>query len=64
MEYWTETYYDVYNDDVMFQASVEGFCRELGLTEDEALNLIGRSVTLAKEAREWYIQQRTEVYGE
>ena len=42
---------------------MEGVCRELGLTEDEALNLIGRSATLAKEAREWYIQQRTEVYG-
>ena len=40
---------------------MEGFCKELGLTEDEALNLIGRSVALAKEAREWYYHQSTEV---
>lgn len=40
---------------------MEGICRELGVTEDEALNLIGQSVALAKEAREWYRQQKTEV---
>ena len=27
---------------------MDGFLRELGVTEDEALNLIGRSVTIAK----------------
>lgn len=42
---------------------MEGFCKELGLIEDEALNLIGRSVALAKEAREWYNHRRTEVHG-
>ena len=35
----------------MYQASVEGFCSELGVNEDEALRLIGRSVAIAKEAR-------------
>ena len=39
---------------VLTQASVGGFCRELGVGRDEALNLIGRSVALAKQARQWY----------
>lgn len=41
---------------------MDGFCKELDVSEDEALNLIGRSVALAKEAREWYYHQKTEVH--
>jgi homocysteine S-methyltransferase len=37
-----------------YQASVGGFCSELGVSEDEALNLIGRSVAIAKEAIRQY----------
>ena len=33
---------------------MEGFQKELGVGEEEALDLIGRSVTLAKEARQQY----------
>jgi homocysteine S-methyltransferase len=44
-----------------YQASVDGFCQELGLTRHEALDLIGRSVAIAKEAQQLYSQrQRSE----
>lgn len=33
---------------------MDGFCRELGVSKDEALNLIGRSVAIAKQARKWH----------
>ena len=36
---------------------MEGFQRELGVSEGEALNLIGRSVTLAKEARQQFTSE-------
>ena len=34
---------------------MDGFRRELGVTEDEALNLIGQSVTIAKQATPRYV---------
>ena len=37
---------------------MDGFRRELGVTEDEALDLIGRSVTIAKQAREQYTPRK------
>ncbi|CAI8044423.1 Homocysteine S-methyltransferase 1, partial [Geodia barretti] len=40
-----------------YQASVEGFRRELGVSEVEARDLIGRSVTLAREARSQFISE-------
>ena len=36
---------------------MEGFRRELGVSEVEAHGLIGRSVTLAREARSQYISE-------
>ena len=41
----------------MTQASVDGFCREVGVTRDKALDLIGRSVSIAKQAQQLYSQQ-------
>ena len=47
---------------VWLQASVAGFRKELGVSESEALNLIGLSVALAKEACQWYTDHhKTEV---
>ena len=39
---------------VMERASVDGFHRELDVTENKALNLIGQSATIAKHGRELY----------
>ena len=36
---------------------MEGFRRELGVSEVEARDLIGRSVTLAREARSQFISE-------
>lgn len=40
---------------------MEGFCSELGVSEDEALNLIGRSVAIAKEARKQHTSQKVKI---
>ena len=40
-----------------YQASIEGFCEQLKVTAIEGLSLIGQSASLAKEAREWFLQQ-------
>ena len=37
---------------------MDGFRRELSMTEDEALNLIGRSVAIAKQPREQYTPRK------
>lgn len=45
-------------DETLFlQASVDGFCKHLKVTHDEALNLIGQSVTIATEARSSFLEQ-------
>ena len=41
---------------------MDGFRRELGVTENEALDLIGRSVTIAKQAREQYTPRKVCIY--
>ena len=40
------------------QASVSGFMNHLGVTEDEALHLIGRSVTMATDAQRDFLQEQ------
>ena len=40
-----------------YQASVEGFCDHLKVSETEAIDLIKRSVTLAHEARDDYLKK-------
>ena len=40
-----------------YQASIEGFCQTLGVSLQEAHDLIGLSVTLATKAREWFLQK-------
>lgn len=39
-----------------YQCSVEGFCKHLSVSREEALGLIDRSVTLAADARDWFLQ--------
>ena len=41
----------------ILQASVEGFCKHLNVSKDEALNLIGHSVAMATEARSWFLEK-------
>ena len=40
-----------------YQASIDGFQQHLNVTTQEACNLIGRSVTMAIKARDWFMQQ-------
>jgi len=40
-----------------YQASVEGFCEHLKVSEIEAIDLIKRSVTLTQEARDEYVKK-------
>lgn len=40
-----------------YQASVGGFCKYLDVSTEEALELIGQSVKLAVQAREWFLDQ-------
>ena len=40
-----------------YQASVNGYQKHLGVSASEALDLIGKSVTIAKEAKEWFMAQ-------
>lgn len=40
-----------------YQASVDGYRKYLHLSESEAIGLIEKSVTIAKEAKEWFLQQ-------
>jgi len=42
-----------------YQASVEGFCEHLKVSEAEAIHLIKRSVSLAHEARDEYLKKST-----
>lgn len=40
-----------------YQASIDGFHKHLGLSSEQVLELIAKSVSLAKEARDWFLQQ-------
>lgn len=40
-----------------YQASVEGFVEHLGVTEEQAVELIARAVQLAKRARTQYLEE-------
>ena len=44
-----------------YQASVEGFCSHLKVSQDKALDLIGQSVSLAVEAKDLFMQQERSV---
>lgn len=44
-----------------YQASVDGYQKHLHLSESDAIGLIKRSVTIAKEATDWFLQQPDEV---
>ena len=40
-----------------YQASIELFTKHLNMSPCEGLDLIGRSASLAKEARDWFVKQ-------